>query len=105
MQWDDSRNAGSSAGLPWLPVEPDYERKNVENEKRDPDSILSWYSALLRLRHESPSFREGEYVPLEPGNPDVFAFGRRISSTEIAVVVLNCSSKEQKIHITGLAGP
>jgi alpha-glucosidase len=105
MQWDANRNAGFSGGAPWLPVEADYKSYNVESEKRQTDSIFAWYSGLIRLRHQSPVFQEGMYVPLEARNPDVFAFGRSTSSNEIAIVILNCSPKQQKVHITGLSGP
>jgi alpha-glucosidase len=105
MQWDDSRNAGFSGGAPWLPVESGYKTYNLDSEKRQPDSIFNWYAALIRLRHQSVVFREGEYVPLEAGNPDVFAFGRRSSSNEMAVVVFNCSPKHQTVRITGLSSP
>lgn len=104
MQWDATRNAGFSGGSPWLPVEVDYKSYNVESEKRRSDSIFAWYSGLIRLRHQSLVFQEGTYVPLEAGNPEVFAFGRRTNSNEIAIVLLNCSPKQQKIHITGLTG-
>jgi alpha-glucosidase len=105
MQWNDTLNAGFSDVSPWLPVDAGYKRKNVESEKRQSDSIFSWYSGLIELRRKSLVFREGDYVSLEAGNPDVFAFGRRISSHEIAMVVLNCSPKEQTVHITGLTSP
>jgi alpha-glucosidase len=104
MQWDNGRNAGFSGGSPWLPVEPDYEKYNVESETRQTDSIFTWYSGLIRLRHQSLVFQEGKYVPLEAGNPEVFAFGRSTSSNEIAIVVLNCSPKQQKVHIAGFSG-
>jgi alpha-glucosidase len=104
MQWDANRNAGFSGGPPWLPIEAGYKRYNVESEKRQSDSISDWYSALIRLRHQSLVFQKGDYVPLEAGNPEVFAFGRRISSNQLAIVVLNCSPKQQRVNITGLSG-
>ena len=96
--------ASTTIRSPWLPVEADYKRYNVESEKRQPDSIFAWYSALIRLRHRSQVFQEGKYVPLEAGNPDVFVFGRSTNSNEIALALLNCSPIQQKVHITGLSG-
>lgn len=104
MQWDANRNAGFSGGSPWLPVAADYKRHNVQSEKHQSDSILDWYSALIRLRHQRLVFQNGDYVPLDAGNPEVFAFGRRISSSQLAIVVFNCSPKQQKVHITGFGG-
>ena len=102
MQWDVKANAGFSKGLPWLPVESGYERYNVQREKKDSGSIYSWYSNLIRLRHENAALRDGVYVPLESGNRDVFAFGRKAGAKDLVLVVLNTSAKEQQVEITGM---
>ncbi len=104
MQWDAGGNAGFSTGAPWLPVETDYRKYNVASEKRRADSIYSWYAGLLKLRHDNAAFREGEYVPLDAGNANVFAFGRRTVAGEAALIVLNPSGEEQKVRITGWPG-
>ncbi len=103
MQWTPGLNAGFSAGSPWLPVESEHQQYNVASEERDPGSIYAWYSHLLKLRHENPAFRDGAYVPLDSGNVDVFAFGRMAGQNK-ALVVLNTSPEEQKVHITGMPG-
>lgn len=104
MQWDSGLNAGFSKGAPWLPVEASYKRYNVQAEKEQSNSIYSWYSELIKMRHEVAEFREGDYVPLESGNRHVFAFGRRAGSKEIGLVVLNTSPKEQSVRIIGFPG-
>jgi alpha-glucosidase len=104
MQGDSSVGAGFSKGTPWLPVEANSSRTNVANEKQDPHSVYSWYSTLLKLRHENSALREGAYLPLETQNQNVFAFGRKAESTDTVIVVLNTSPKKQKVHITGLPG-
>jgi alpha-glucosidase len=104
MQWDSGLNAGFSTGSPWLAVESGDKRHNVEREKENADSIYSWYSKLLKLRHDNSAFREGTYISLESGNRAVFAFGRKAGSKEIALIVLNTSPKEQTVSITGMPG-
>ena len=104
MQWDSGKNAGFTTGEPWLPVEPEHTRYNVEREKLDPNSIYSWYAKLLKLRHEDPVFREGSYVPLESGNPNVFVFGRKVGG-KVGLVVLNTSAKKETVAVTGLDWP
>jgi alpha-glucosidase len=59
---------------------------------------------LLKLRHENAAFRDGSYVPLDTGNPNVFAFGRRVGADEMALVVLNTSTSAQTVHIKGMPG-
>jgi alpha-glucosidase len=104
MQWNPTANAGFTKGEPWLPVEKTYRRCNVEAEKREPNSIYSWYARLLKLRHENAAFRDGIYVPLDTGNPNVFAFGRRAGTDQMALVVLNTSASTQTVHIKGMPG-
>lgn len=101
MQWDTSVNAGFSQGSPWLPVESTFKRYNVASEKADPQSIYNWYAALVRLRRDEITMREGDYVPLESGNPNVYAFGRKTAGGDISLIAMNTSSKDQQVNITG----
>ncbi len=104
MQWDSSANAGFSTGSPWLPLESNAKRYSVESERTDPNSIYLWYQQLLKLRHEPGPLRSGDYVPLESGNREVFAFGRRSGNREVALIVLNMSATTQKLNIQGMSG-
>ena len=104
MQWTGGPGAGFTTGAPWLPIDRGARRRNVAAQQATPGSIYRWYSDLLRLRHEQAAFREGEYVPLDSGNPKVFAFARRTSDGQGALVVLNASGERQTVRITGLTG-
>lgn len=53
MQWNDGPNAGFSDGVPWIMVNPNYRTLNAAAQERDPDSVLNWYRALIRLRRSS----------------------------------------------------
>ena len=57
MQWNASANAGFTTGTPWLPVPPSAKTTNVKAEESDPDSLLAWYKALIRLKKTVPAFR------------------------------------------------
>ena len=63
MQWDGSRNAGFSEATPWLPVAPNAAQVNVESQRDDPDSMLSFYRRLLALRRGEPALEIGDYAP------------------------------------------
>jgi len=102
MQWDKSVNAGFSKGSPWLPVESTFERYNLASEKTDPKSIYNWYSHLLKLRRNEVTLRDGDYLPLESANANVFAFGRKAGEGNIALVAMNTSNKEQRVNISGI---
>jgi alpha-glucosidase len=54
MQWDDSEYGGFTTNKPWLPLAKDYKRKNVEQEKKFPHSMLALYKEVLSLREAEP---------------------------------------------------
>ena len=108
MQWNDGKNAGFTAGKPWLPVPPSYKTHNVEAEAKDPNSILSFYRQLLALRRKEPALLDGDYIALNPDDPYVFTYLRRYKD-EAILVVLNMSALEQKVRFDlsplGFASP
>jgi maltose alpha-D-glucosyltransferase/alpha-amylase len=48
-----------------------YEHVNVEDQRRDPDSLLNWMTALIRLRKECPEFGLGDWEIIESKFPGV----------------------------------
>ncbi|MEP7291275.1 MAG: alpha-amylase family glycosyl hydrolase [Chloroflexota bacterium] len=93
MQWDDSeRTAGFSTQRPWEPLQNDAETVNVVAESADPDSLLSHYRNLIRLRTEHPALTHGDFVPVASASREVYAFLRR-SEEETVLVVLNLSDE------------
>lgn len=51
MQWDPSPAGGFTDGKPWLPP-VDAAERNVEDQRRDPGSMLRFVRALIRLRRQ-----------------------------------------------------
>lgn len=105
MQWDDSPNAGfSDADVPrlWLPVGDDYQEFNVEKALDDPASILNLYRRLLSYRKATPALQWGDYHPIDPIPEDCFAFTRLAASEPTRLVILNFSSRDQKVSIPEL---
>ncbi|TKK66005.1 trehalose synthase [Ilyomonas limi] len=73
MQWSDDYQAGfSTAKKLVLPVIEDgaygYQHVNVEAQRRDPDSLLNWITALIRLRKECPEIGWGEWEIIDVHN-------------------------------------
>ncbi len=99
MPWDATLNAGFSTGRPWLPVNPDYALVNVENERRDPHSLLNYYRHLLALRRASPALQQGSYRVLSQAD-DVFAY-ERATTNQCLLIALNFSSRPAQIDIAG----
>ena len=98
MQWDASANSGFNKGAkPWLPVGPDYAKRNVASQQADPDSVLNWYRGLIRLRHEHPAF-SGDYVSVNRNDPNVLGY-LRVSPKGTALVLLNMSPQAAQVAL------
>jgi alpha-glucosidase len=97
MQWDQSENAGFSKAKPWLPVPPTAKTHNVADEARDPESILSFYKNLLKLRHTSKELLEGSYLSMNENDQNVLSY-LRVYQDQAVLVSLNMSGSSQKVN-------
>ncbi|HEX3999042.1 MAG TPA: maltose alpha-D-glucosyltransferase [Pirellulales bacterium] len=105
MQWNYNRNAGFSNVGPqqlFLPViidyEYHYETVNVETQQKNPSSLLRWMQRLIGLRQQSRALGRGSFELLQPNNPKVFAFLRRIDDEQV-LVVANLSRFPQYVEL------
>lgn len=74
MQWSAEKNAGFSKADKLVHPVIDrgyfsYEHVNVEDQRRDPDSMLNWMMALIRLRKECPEIGMGDWQIIQTKNP------------------------------------
>ena len=76
MQWDTTCNGGFTSGNPWIAVNPNYTSINAASQKEDPDSIFSYYKALLQLRKKYDVFAFGDFTPLDQQSDSVLAYCR-----------------------------
>ncbi len=97
MQWDASENAGFSKATPWLPVPPTAKTHNVADESKDPESVLSFYKRVLKLRHTNKALLYGSYVPLNENDQNVLSYLRAYKD-QMVLVALNMSGAEQKVN-------
>lgn len=93
MQWDGSENAGFTSGEPWLPVNPNYQEINAEEQLADPDSIFYTYQKLIQLRKAYPLVVWGEYQLDPQGQGNIFSYTRSWQEEEW-LVVANFSDQE-----------
>ena len=99
MQWDASANAGFTTGAPWLPVPPSAAKINVAAEERDPDSLLAWYRALIRLKKTVPAFANGANIMLDTENTKVLSWMRQAPGAHQVVVSVNFTAQSQTVNL------
>jgi len=85
MQWSDVPGAGFTEGTPWIEPPENYRTINAETEEKDPDSILHYHKALIRLRKENPVVAEGQIEFLYRDRTDIFAYLRSLGDDELLV--------------------
>lgn len=96
MQWDDTKNAGFSAGIPWLSVNPNYIHINVKAELENPDSVFYIYQKLISLRKTYDVFYDGKFSLLYPEDEDLFVYMRE-NKREKLFVIANFHDKIRKM--------
>ena len=101
MQWSAAKNAGFTAGKPWLPIAEDYAQINVEAERDDPFSILSLYMQLINVRRGEPALEVGELERIDTAG-DLLTYIRRDGESAF-LVALNFGSEPQVIDISDKA--
>ncbi len=93
MQWDSSAFAGFSTREPWLPLTPDWPKRNVAALSADPASPLSLVRALLDARRAHESLSRGSWRRLKSWG-DLLAYERR-HEDDHTIIVLNFGAAPQ----------
>lgn len=76
MQWSGERNGGFSDAehlvRPTIGEGPfGYRNVNVEDQLRDPNSLLCWMIGMIRMRHQAPEVGAGDWRMLPLRSPSV----------------------------------
>ncbi len=96
MQWSGGGNAGFTDGAhPWLPLDTNYRRHNVETLRGNPRSLLNLYRELIRLRRSHRALNVGTFRMLVSTEHTLVY--ERTFGEERLVVALNFSSLPQAL--------
>jgi alpha-glucosidase len=98
MQWNDQLNGGFSIGNPWLSPSKTYKTKNIDLQKNDPDSILSFHRKLISLRKQYVSLSKGEWAPLINGKKGILSYSR-FNLDEKLIIIINFMANYQSIEL------
>ena len=97
MQWSASANAGfTKDGVkPWMRVHDDYATINVASQVGDPNSILSFWKRMIKLRQEYKNlFIYGDYEVYNVENVETYIFSKSCKE-ERMLIVLNFTDEEK----------
>ncbi len=86
MQWNDDEFAGFSTHKPWIKINENYHKVNVEAQQQDDKSIWNIYHALIELRNQEKTLQYGDYDQLELKD-DRILFTRIYDNEKITVII------------------
>ena len=96
FQWSAGANAGFTSGTPWMKVNPNFARVNLEEQRNRTDSVFSFYRSPIALRRD-PRYSEtvvyGETIPYLEDQRNLMAYYRKGEKT--LLVIGNYQAREQ----------
>lgn len=105
MQWNGELNAGFSQAAPeqlYAPLidegEFSYRTVNVENQQKNPTSLLNWTRRMIELRRQHRVFGRGTFEIIEVKNPHVFVFAREFEGQRV-VCLFNFARSMQSVSV------
>ena len=107
MQWSSEANAGFSQAEKLVrPVVSDgtfaYEHVNVEQQQRDPESLLRWIERMIQLRKQCPEIGWGDWRIVPTGARSVLALAYEWRSNMIVCVHnLAAEPREARLRLGG----
>jgi len=89
VQWNAGPNAGFTTGTPWIGVNRNYKRINMESQLNDPNSIRSFYKRLIALRAGSDLLKAGDFEAVQI-TKNLFVYRRKLGGKSM-LILLNFS--------------
>ena len=74
---------------------------SIEEQMEQPDSLLTYYKALIRVRQSSEALVSGDFITIETNNNKALVYQRKTDKQE-AIVIHNLNEKEEIIKLEGI---
>lgn len=91
MRWEPG--GGFTTGVPWQPAAEDSRGFTVAEQEKDPDSVLSFYRDLIRLRRAHRALTGGGVQFLQPRARHYFAWLRTGADGQVWLVEINLADR------------
>jgi oligo-1,6-glucosidase len=99
MQWSAGKNAGFTDGEEtWMKINPNYTEINVEDDLKNPASVIDFYKQLIRLRHLNDELNYGSYRMIAKSNRQIIAYLREYEGRRLLIVV-NMTGRPASVDI------
>ena len=98
MQWSSEINGGFTTGTPWIEVNSNYEKINVEAQLEEDFSVLNFYKKMIEIRHNNPALIYGDFVLASKKSSDVLAYYRTYGD-EKYYIEINLTDKVAKRNV------
>jgi alpha-glucosidase len=100
MPWSSGLpNGGFSIAKPWLPVRREHLALAVEDQEKDPDSVLQMFKRFTAWRKQHPALVTGD-LALVQANESILAFERRGNGERI-LCFFNFSNRDVSQPVAG----
>ena len=94
MQWTMEKNAGFSRSTPWIKVNPNHLRLNVQSQEQNSNSPLQYFRKAVTMRKKHDALQVGGYLPVAPKSEKLFCYLRHTAEEKL-LVTLNMSGSFQ----------
>ncbi len=105
MRWAEKDMA---EGQVFIPPQPGvamgksaYPNGSVESQQDDPDSILNYYKAAMRLRNRHPELARGRVEAIAQDDPYLAAFTKTYGEGKITVLVNLSDFESREVDVSG----
>lgn len=86
MQWNSNSFAGFSCVDPWIGLNPNYSKINVENDMNSDFSIHDYYKKLIKYRKGNEIVRDGDFKEIGLEDSDIFSYTRTYKGKTLLVL-------------------
>jgi glycosidase len=87
VQWSAEQYGGFSTFTPWIEGDGDHADWNVADQVTDPDSVWSFYKALIAVRRRLPALVYGDVTFYGRRRRNYFAYTRSLGADAAAPVI------------------
>ena len=89
MAWEPGPAAGFTSGTPWRAPQSTAAADTVAGQTDDPDSLLSLYRRLIRLRRDLAPLRRGSarFLPAQPDCPGLLVVVRELAEARVTIAL------------------